>query len=411
MIEIRHKTTHTVMVRSAVDSLNGKNLSGLDLTSADLSERSMCFTCFCRAQLRLADLSGSQLCNAVLDNANLEQANLSRSDLSNASLLSAQLRSANLAQATLRYALLTGADAQGANFQQADLSSADLRANLRDAILIRADLRGANLAGANLKGADLTDADLSRANLDGASLVGARIKGAKLDRTLHKVVRSVLSAGPIFSRRIPQARPTLVRDLKGLDPAPATPDGPRAGDPRRSGGPAPTPTSPPVAATHTAPGGRQAAEPRPGLEEDDRLSRWRNILRVRYLGAARQLNLAIKPGAEGVVLEFSGPGGGSRWQVDFPQVGAVYVPREDLEVLDRDFLEDGQAQQATEAEKLLEGVKETVLYSTSGGKFKSLVIWYSESRYVAVEEARQAEVLIRLCKVRRIRVSRDRWFN
>ncbi len=111
------------------------------------------------------------------------------------------------------------------------------------------------------------------------------------------------------------------------------------------------------------------------------------------------------------MIEFFGPLGNEYWQIQFPEVGTVYVHRQEVEVLDHDFLEDDNRQQDSEADGLLKDAKETVLYSTNNGKFKSLVIWYSNSRYLAVEEARKAEMLVRLCKQRRIRVTRDRWFD
>ena len=132
---------------------------------------------------------------------------------------------------------------------------------------------------------------------------------------------------------------------------------------------------------------------------------------MRYLGGAGSNSLAIQPGAEGVVLEFCGPLGNDYWQVQFAALGAFYIHREEVEVLDHDFLADAAWQQDSEDNGLLQGAKETVVYSTNGGKFKSLIIWYSEKRYLAVEEVRKAEKLIRLCKQRRIRVTRDRWFD
>jgi hypothetical protein len=121
--------------------------------------------------------------------------------------------------------------------------------------------------------------------------------------------------------------------------------------------------------------------------------------------------LPIKIGAEGVVLEFFGPLGNTYWQIQFPEVGTVYVHRQDVEVLDADFFDDDRRQEEAEVVELLKDAKETVLYSTSSGKFKSLVVWYEGNRYVTVGELRKAETLIRLCKLRRIRMTRDRWFD
>jgi uncharacterized protein YjbI with pentapeptide repeats len=401
MIEIKHKVSHAVILRSAVDTLNGKNLTGFDLTSADLSGTSMCYTCFCRTKLHLADLSGAILCNAVLDAANLELANLSKADLSSASLLGAQLRGANLSGASLRYALFTGADLTGANLEKADLSMADLRANFRDAVLVNADLRGANLAGANLQYANLTGADLTSANLDGAKLVGAKLNGAKLDRGMEASARAVMSAPTMFTRR---AETRTTKAPLDIDFGSAGSKSSRRTEKR---------VAPSVESAPSF-GGADAGHPGPlgaAANGNQRFDKWKNFLRVRYLGGLTQNSLPIKEGSEGVVIEFFGPLGNDYWQIQFPAVGTVYVHRQQLEVLDRAFFDDAQGQQESETEKLLKGAKETVLYSTNGGKFKSLVIWYSDSRYLSVEEFKKAESLIRLCKQRHIRVTKDRWFN
>ncbi len=283
MIEIRNKATHAVMLRAAVDTLNGKNLTGLNLAQADLSGTSMTYACFCKAILRLADLHGALLANAMLDAANLELANLSGADLSSATLLGTRLRGANLSSAILRYAQLAGADLQDANLEKADLSMADLRANFRDANLTGADLRGANLAGANLQYANLNYADLTTANLEGAKLLGAKLQGTKMDRSMEASARAVLTAPTMLQRKTEPrpARPALTVDFNKFG----------LGD----------------AIKPAESGSRRASLPPPGGGSGDPLARWRNCLRVRFLGALAAMGWPLPPERKAWCSSFADP--------------------------------------------------------------------------------------------------------
>ena len=184
MIEIKHKSTHAVLLCVDADTLAGHKMVGVQLRGADLGRRriwnasNLANSDLREADLRRAKLTGATLNEACLRGAIMEHADLSGADCTAGDLNEAQLVGANLSGAIFRYAQLVDADLKGADLSGADLSMADVRANFNRAILRNADLRAANLMGANLVGASLEGADMTDAKLGGATLVGAKMAGA-----------------------------------------------------------------------------------------------------------------------------------------------------------------------------------------------------------------------------------------
>jgi uncharacterized protein YjbI with pentapeptide repeats len=205
MLQIRHATTHAVLLEVDGDTLEGQNLTEAHLDGASLPDMRLQYACLRNARLSRADLRRSALNSATIDGADLNGANLSSSDLSLATLLGALLQRVDLQGGILRYAKLTGADLQFANLQGADLSMSDARANFYHANLAGCDLRGANLSGANLQMADLTDADLTNANIAGTVFLGAKLRGAKMPA--HATAKDLVAL-TTQRPRAPAAEPT-----------------------------------------------------------------------------------------------------------------------------------------------------------------------------------------------------------
>jgi uncharacterized protein YjbI with pentapeptide repeats len=155
MIEIKKRTTGTVLVRLRLDTLVGVDLHNADLRGA----------CLDRANLTGADLHGADLSLALLRWAEMRGANLTGANLERAKLRNAWLRRANARGARLTGAGLRVADLGDVDLTEADLQHADLRC---------ASLRGANLYKALLQEARLQDADLTKTDLRRIRLSGAR---------------------------------------------------------------------------------------------------------------------------------------------------------------------------------------------------------------------------------------------
>ena len=126
----------------------------------------------------LPSLAGQDLSDCPLQGANLQGLDLQQLDLSGR-----DLSGANLSGARLNAARLVGANLRGANLEGAVLNAADLTgADLRHARLARATLMTTDLREADLRGADFVGRGAGRVVWIG-DLGGPRLQGARCDAT------------------------------------------------------------------------------------------------------------------------------------------------------------------------------------------------------------------------------------
>ena len=138
--------------------------------------------------------------------------------------------------------------------------------------------------------------------------------------------------------------------------------------------------------------------------------KWKNCLRVRYVGGSRFDNLTLAPGAEGIVEEFFGPRGEDFWQVYFAAFGTLNVHRDSIQVIDVDFVKEVERQESAGVSSLVKDAKEAVIYVTVKKVFKSLVVWNRDGKYVTIEDRQEAERLHKLLKAHRVPITQEIWY-
>jgi hypothetical protein len=127
MIDIKHRSTGSIIKSIYADTLVGEDLTLAKLPCAELGHMDMKWI-----DLALADLMGANFRCSNMEGAKLEFADMESSDLS-----FANLRNANLGGAFLRNANMRGVDLRGTCMTGADLKYANIRYVLGDGKIIK----------------------------------------------------------------------------------------------------------------------------------------------------------------------------------------------------------------------------------------------------------------------------------
>ena len=134
------------------------------------------------------------------------------------------------------------------------------------------------------------------------------------------------------------------------------------------------------------------------------LDTWKYRARVRL-----RANMGVVPaGTQGIVAEFFGPRGPDYWQIEFPRLGIINVPREDLDLLDPECVQVLRRRDGARLTRILQNADKAVLHVSNGGVFQRLHIWDAAGHAETVTEESRANKLVRLLVDKGVLVRRER---